>query len=689
MAVDVDVAYLNPAAPPRFSTSAVSFFRSLRGKLLVLFLLVGLVPMAVVELLAMAGERQLFITLNSNALAEMAYSVSHTLDATLSERIGDTTLHAASDEIRSMEPATIQTHLNDVVRSYNPHYSLAVVADGNGRIIAASTTDGEQRPVASQRVVGSDVRASAWFQSALAGGIRPGSAMVEDFHADPLTRAVFGDGRAAFAVALTSPIVRDNTTVGVLRLFTNWQATADTVAAAVRHAREQGVKDVSVTLLSRDGAVVYSEDAAALTRSLRGQAIADKALLPNASGATQGPAPGGGEETVAGYYHSPNAHGRVVLATQPLSRANEVLMETMRGTFVRTLFVAAAIVIVAFVTARRLTKPLSMMGQTLHNLATSDADLSRRLPMESRDELGLVARYFNTFVDNLHRMIGQVIRSGMQVTMSTTQIAAGSKELEAAVAEQVAATNEVVATSNEIAATANDLTNTMAAVVRMSEETAGTAALGQRDLQQMEESVARMDEATQAVSARLNVINDKAGNIATVVTTITKVADQTNLLSLNAAIEAEKAGQFGQGFAVVAREIRRLADQTAVATLDIEKMVKEMKSAVSSGVMSMEKLTEQVRHAVQTVHQVGSQLDAIITRIQDVTPRFESAHVGMQAQLQGAQQISEAMAQLSESTQQTAASLRDTNRAIAELNDAASGLQSMFSRFRLGSAGAA
>src|SRR6201999_4020148 len=108
-------------------------------------------------------------------------------------------------------------------------------------------------------------------------------------------------------------------------------------------------------------------------------------------------------------------------------------------------------------------------------------------------------------------------------------------------------------------------------------------------------------------NAKLTVLSEKAGNINQVVTTITKVADQTNLLSLNAAIEAEKAGEYGRGFAVVATEIRRLADQTAVATYDIEQMVKEIQSAVATGVMGMDKFSQEVRRGVGEVQQVSWQ----------------------------------------------------------------------------------
>ena len=182
-------------------------------------------------------------------------------------------------------------------------------------------------------------------------------------------------------------------------------------------------------------------------------------------------------------------------------------------------------------------------------------------------------------------------------------------------------------------------------------------------------------EAAGSINAKLAVLNEKAGNINQVVTTITKVADQTNLLSLNAAIEAEKAGEYGRGFAVVATEIRRLADQTAVATYDIEQMVKEIQSAVSAGVMGMDKFSEEVRRGMQEVQQVGGQLSQIIQQVQALAPRFEAVNEGMQAQATGAEQISQALTQLSEAAQQTVESLRQSNQAIDELNQAAAGMR--------------
>ena len=168
------------------------------------------------------------------------------------------------------------------------------------------------------------------------------------------------------------------------------------------------------------------------------------------------------------------------------------------------------------------------------------------------------------------------------------------------------------------------------------------------------------------------------------ITTITKVADQTNLLSLNAAIEAEKAGEYGRGFAVVAREICRLADQTAVATLAIERIIHEMRAAVTAGVVGMDQFAHEVQQGVEHVRTVGRQLGQMIAQVQALTPRFDTVNHAMQAQVGGAQQISAAMGQLSETAQQTAASLSTSNQAIAQLNAAAQGLHDEISRFHNG-----
>ena len=342
------------------------------------------------------------------------------------------------------------------------------------------------------------------------------------------------------------------------------------------------------------------------------------------------------------------------------------------------LLVAAAC---GYLLRRSITVPMQHMGSVIERMRTGD--LSQRLALGRRDEFGVLEAGFNRMTEELTALVGQAQRSSFQVSTSVTEIAATSRQQQATASETAATTAEIGATSREIFATSRDLLQTMNEVTRGSEEAAGLAGSGQASLTRMEDTMQHVMEAAGSVNAKLAILNEKAGNINQVVTTITKVADQTNLLSLNAAIEAEKAGEYGRGFAVVATEIRRLADQTAVATYDIELMVKEIQSAVSAGVMGMDKFSDQVRRGMAEVQQVSGQLSQIIQQVQALAPRFHTVHDGMQAQAASAEQINQALAQLSEATQQTVESLAQSSQSIDELNQVSSGLRDGVARFKM------
>ncbi|WP_336811321.1 methyl-accepting chemotaxis protein [Bosea sp. MMO-172] len=338
-------------------------------------------------------------------------------------------------------------------------------------------------------------------------------------------------------------------------------------------------------------------------------------------------------------------------------------------------------VLCGYLLFRAVTVPLGKLLGIVDHMR--QGDFSERLTLERRDEFSTLADGVNAMADDLAGLIGQIQKSSIQVNTSITEVAATSKEQQATANEIAATTTEIGATAKEISATSNELAHTMDEVSAVAEQTATLANGGQAGLARMESTMRQVMEAAGAINAKLAILSEKAGNINQVVTTITKVADQTNLLSLNAAIEAEKAGQYGRGFAVVATEIRRLADQTAVSTYDIEQMVKDIQSAVAAGVMGMDKFSEEVRRGMQEVQQVGGQLSEIIEQVQGLVPRFEGANEGMQAQATGAGQISEALSQLSEAAQQTVESLQQSTLAIDELNQVSNGLRSSISRFKL------
>ncbi len=323
---------------------------------------------------------------------------------------------------------------------------------------------------------------------------------------------------------------------------------------------------------------------------------------------------------------------------------------------------------------RVISAPMRSIVQALDKL--SSGDLSVRLSMARKDEFGAIETGFNDMAEALANLVAQAQRSSVQVTTSVTEIAATSKQQQATATETAATTTEIGATSREIAATSRDLVRTMTEVTSAADQASSLAGSGQQGLARMEETMHQVMGAADLVNAKLGILNEKAGNINQVVVTIVKVADQTNLLSLNAAIEAEKAGEYGRGF-------DGLADQTAVATYDIEQMVREIQSAVSAGVMGMDKFSEEVRRGMFEVQQVGEQLTQIIHQVQALAPRVLMVNEGMQAQATGAEQINQALAQLSDASTQTVESLRQASFAIDELSQVATGLRGGVSRFKV------
>ncbi|MFB9900233.1 methyl-accepting chemotaxis protein [Cerasicoccus arenae] len=311
----------------------------------------------------------------------------------------------------------------------------------------------------------------------------------------------------------------------------------------------------------------------------------------------------------------------------------------------------------------------------------ADGDLTAKVAVTGNDEAGVLLRAIKTMISNLNTLIGQVKGSSVQLSATATKISANAKQQETAVNEFETSTNSIAAAVKEISTTSQELSNTMSDVTSSANETAALADSGRKSLEDMETVMGKLAEANAAISTKLSVISDRAKNVNRVITTITTVADQTNLLSLNAAIEAEKAGEYGLGFSVVAREIRRLSDQTAVATLDIEQMIKEMHSSVASGVGEMEHFSQQMKQSMGGVQAVSKQLVEIIKHVQELTTQFESVRQGMDTQSIGAKHIDQAMLGLKDAARSTTSSILGFNQATRELQQSVKVLRSEVDKF--------
>lgn len=384
-----------------------------------------------------------------------------------------------------------------------------------------------------------------------------------------------------------------------------------------------------------------------------------------------------------------NFHERINVLIQ--GRISEVQNEYERaqqrytlsqGAFALTIIVGVVVaLLIGFFLMRSINEPLARLTRAMNVMMKGD--LTQKLEYELQDEFGVLIDGFNQMSGYLESLITQIQHAGIQVTSSITEIAASTREQEATASEHAATSSEIAASTNQIAATSVNLMNTMKKVNSLTLNAAAAAEEGHSGLVHIDQTMVKMEEATGAIVNKLSVLSEKAGDIAGVVKTINKLADQTNLLSLNAAIEAEKAGEYGTGFSVVATEIRRLADQTAVATYDIEQMVQGVQSAVSSAVMGIDKFAKDVRESVASIREGSERIEGVIEQVQVLKPQVKVINEGIEAQSLGARQISDATSQLNNAAQQSAESLAQMTLTIERLQQAALGLQEAISRFKV------
>jgi methyl-accepting chemotaxis protein len=358
--------------------------------------------------------------------------------------------------------------------------------------------------------------------------------------------------------------------------------------------------------------------------------------------------------------------------------------------------VLAVVLVVAL--ARDIVRPLNDVVEIAGHVAAGDLDRAGAdiAAMEgrhgfrygpegegSKSEVERLARAIRSMAESLRGLIAQMHRSGQQVAEDAATVASSTRQLEATVVENGAATHEAGATARAIAAAAQALLATVQAISQFATVAGETAADGRASLGGMEAEMQRLTAATAALAQRLSAIHEGAENIGGIVGTIGRVADRSNLLSTNAGIEAEKAGAAGRGFGVVAREMRRLADQTATATVEISQLVDEMRAVVAAGAREMDGLVRQVRNSSADVRGVGERLGHLITHVEHLGPQLHDLASTMQTQAGGATQIAEALGQIETAAQQTRQALEQLGRVALRLDGATHDLTREVSQFRL------
>ena len=327
-----------------------------------------------------------------------------------------------------------------------------------------------------------------------------------------------------------------------------------------------------------------------------------------------------------------------------------------------------------------LATSLQLLWQGVDRIRSGTLNLPVQLP--ERNEFAVLGDSLNRLGAELAELAEQLRATGGAVLNENQSLSAALGAGQHNVTEMETLASGLGVSARRVLNTSAEMARTIHSVSVIADQTAMLTDSSRLGLSRMGETMESIHHAADRINAKLAVLNEKAGNINQVIITMAKVADQTNLLSLNAAIEAEKAGEYGRGFAVVATEIQRLADQTAVAAEDIEQMVKEMQSAVTAGVMGMDKFADEVRRGVGDVHKVSGQLDRVLQQVQGISPQIEAVNQTMNAQTEGARQIYDTVAKFGGCSRAATDSQQQAYARVDGFEAAARRMQEHLARFK-------
>jgi len=329
-----------------------------------------------------------------------------------------------------------------------------------------------------------------------------------------------------------------------------------------------------------------------------------------------------------------------------------------------------------FFVVQKSTRPLLRLTEVARRIA--DGNLDEEVPVESRDEIGTLAEAFNKMttvivknlkaeIDKSDRLMASIKDAIVHLSSSANEMMAISVQQSSGSAEQAAAVQEVTTTSEEIAITAKQITSNAESVEKMAEATSLSCDKGTGEVSNAINGMSALRVQVQSIAESMLKLGDNSQKIGGIVEIIDEISDQTNLLALNAAIEAAGAGEAGKRFAIVAQEVRRLAERTVEATRQIKGLIEEIQKATNTTIMVTEDGTKAVDSASQLVDKVQLSFDSIIGLVEETARSAKEITLSTQQQTSACEQMAETMTEVRDVAQQVAGSAKETERAISEI----------------------
>ncbi|MGD8484698.1 MAG: methyl-accepting chemotaxis protein, partial [Thioalkalispiraceae bacterium] len=338
---------------------------------------------------------------------------------------------------------------------------------------------------------------------------------------------------------------------------------------------------------------------------------------------------------------------------------------------------------IAWLMSFMVTCPIATAANAMKDIAEGDGDLTHRLEVKSSDELGQLAGAFNTFMDKIHALITQVSGSTSQLSAAAEEMSMITGETRNGVQRQQTETEQVAAALNEMSSTVHEVANHAGSAAEAANQADERASQGKLVVSNTVKAIDTLASEVEQAADVIQQLEKDSDNIGTVLEVIQGIAEQTNLLALNAAIEAARAGEQGRGFAVVADEVRSLASRTQESTLEIQNMIEKVQGGARNAASVMEHSRGMASESVDQASEAGTALESITSSVAEINSMNTQIAEAARQQGQVAEEINQNVSNITSVAHETASGADQLSQASHELANLANDLQAQIGQFKI------